>query len=60
MSWSTAGDLNFADGDRDLLACLIYCEAGGESYTGQVAVGAVVINRMRSAAFHPTKTSGSD
>ena len=54
MSWSTAGDLNFADGDRDLLACLIYCEAGGESYTGQVAVGAVVINRMRSAAFPNT------
>ena len=51
MSWAQAGELGFADGDRDLLACLIYCEAGGEPYTGQVAVGAVVINRMRSAAF---------
>ncbi len=51
MSWSQAGELSFADGDRDLLACLIYCEAGGEPYTGQVAVGAVVVNRMRSAAF---------
>jgi spore germination cell wall hydrolase CwlJ-like protein len=54
MAWSNTGDLGFDVSDRELLACLIYCEAGGESYTGQVAVGSVVINRMRSAAFPNT------
>ena len=54
MSWSSTGDLGFNVSDRELLACLIYCEAGGEPYTGQVAVGSVVINRMRSAAFPNT------
>lgn len=34
-----------------LLAAIIHCEARGESYEGQVAVGAVVLNRVRSAAF---------
>lgn len=34
-----------------LLAALIQCEAGGESYEGQVAVGAVVMNRVRSGAY---------
>ena len=34
-----------------LLAALIYCEAGCESYEGKVAVGAVVMNRVRSAAY---------
>lgn len=37
-----------------LLAALIYCEAGGESYEGQVAVGAVVMNRVRSPAYPDT------
>jgi spore germination cell wall hydrolase CwlJ-like protein len=37
-----------------LLAALIYCEAGGESYEGQVAVGAVVMNRVRSSAYPDT------
>lgn len=34
-----------------LLAALIQCEAGGEPYEGQVAVGAVVMNRVRNAAY---------
>lgn len=34
-----------------LLAALIQCEAGGESYEGKLAVGAVVMNRVRSAAY---------
>lgn len=51
MSWRDVSEITFEEGDRDLLACLIYCEAGGEPYEGQVAVGAVVINRMRSAAY---------
>lgn len=37
--------------DTDLLAALIYCEAGGEPYEGQVAVGAVVMNRVKSGSF---------
>lgn len=34
-----------------LLAALIYCEAGSESYEGQLAVAAVVMNRVRSSAY---------
>lgn len=37
-----------------LLAALIHCEARGEPYEGQVAVGAVVMNRVRSAAYPNT------
>uniref|UniRef100_UPI004057BBF3 cell wall hydrolase n=1 Tax=Acetatifactor sp. TaxID=1872090 RepID=UPI004057BBF3 len=37
-----------------LLAALIKCEAGGESYEGQLAVGAVVMNRVRSSAYPDT------
>ena len=37
-----------------LLAALIQCEAGGESYEGQLAVGAVVMNRVRSGAYPNT------
>ncbi len=40
----------------DILAALIQCEAGGESYEGQVAVGAVVMNRVRCAAYPNTIT----
>ncbi len=43
--------------DLNLLARLIYGEARGESYTGQVAVGAVVLNRVRSSKF-PNTISG--
>ncbi len=44
-------------GDVDLLARLISAEARGEPYTGQVAVGAVVMNRVKSPAF-PNTMSG--
>ena len=40
-----------------MLAALIECEAGGESYTGMVAVGAVVVNRVNSGSF-PNSVSG--
>lgn len=46
--------MTFADGDRYLLANLIYCEAGNQPYEGQVAVGAVVINRVLSSVFPDT------
>ena len=38
----------------DLLSRLIYGEARGEPYTGQVAVGAVVLNRVKSSSFPNT------
>ena len=50
-SSSTSG---YSDSDITLLARLIYGEARGESYTGQVAVGAVVLNRVKSASFPNT------
>lgn len=37
--------------EQALLATLIQCEAGGESYEGKLAVGSVVINRLRSSHF---------
>lgn len=37
-----------------LLASIIQCEAGNESYEGQVAVGAVVMNRVRSGSYPST------
>lgn len=47
-------EITFAEGDLYLLANLIYCEAGGEPYAGQLAVGAVVINRVLSSLFPDT------
>lgn len=49
--WRDISEVEFAEGDRYLLANLIYCEAGAEPYEGQVAVGAVVINRVLSEKF---------
>lgn len=43
--------------DLRLLGALIYCEAGIESYNGKLAVGAVVMNRVRSPAY-PNTISG--
>ncbi|MDE6845002.1 MAG: cell wall hydrolase, partial [Lachnospiraceae bacterium] len=43
--------------DLRLLAALIQCEAGGETYNGKLAVGAVVMNRVRSGAY-PNTISG--
>ena len=37
-----------------LLAALIWCEAGNQSYEGMVAVGAVVMNRVKSPAYPNT------
>ena len=43
--------------DVNLLARLVYAEARGESYTGQVAVASVVLNRMKNSSF-PNTLSG--
>lgn len=53
-AWRDISEVTFEEGDRRLLANLIYCEAGGEPYAGQVAVGAVVINRVLSSRYPNT------
>lgn len=52
---SSAG--GYSSSDIYLLAKVIGAEARGESYTGQVAVGAVVLNRVRHSSF-PDSISG--
>lgn len=54
--WRDISEVQFAEGDRYLLANLIYCEAGGEPYAGQLAVGAVVVNRVLSSVYPDTVT----
>ncbi len=51
------GSSRSGEGDVDLLARLISAEARGEPYEGQVAVGAVVLNRVEHASF-PNSISG--
>lgn len=47
-------ELHFSDEDIYILACLVYHEARGESFEGQVAVVEVVLNRMLSDYFPDT------
>lgn len=54
---SSSNSSTYTNSDINLLARLIYGEARGESYTGQVAVGAVVLNRVKSSSF-PNTISG--
>ena len=55
-AWRDISEVSFSENDRYLLAVLIYCEAGGEPYEGQLAVGAVVINRILSSVYPNTMT----
>lgn len=48
------GSKSGSGGDVDLLARLISAEARGEPYEGQVAVGAVVLNRVKHPSFPNT------
>ncbi len=48
---------SFSSSDYNLLARLISAEARGEPYSGQVAVGAVVLNRVEHPSF-PDSISG--
>ena len=48
------GSAQTATGDVWLLARVIYGEARGEPYKGQVAIGAVVLNRVKSPSFPNT------
>lgn len=54
MQTSSSASSSSNSNDINLLARLIYGEARGESYTGQVAVGAVVLNRVKSSSFPNT------
>lgn len=56
-SSSSSSGSSYSSGDSYLLAKCIYAEARGEPYTGQVAVGAVILNRVRSSKF-PNTISG--
>ncbi len=57
LQGSSTGGSGYTSSDLYLLAKCIYAEARGESYTGQVAVGAVILNRVRSSSF-PNTISG--
>jgi len=46
--------IGYISGDHRLLARVVYAEARGESYQGQVAVAAVALNRVRFAGFPNT------
>lgn len=48
---TTVPAMEYTDEEFDLLARIIYCEAGGEEMEGMIAVGSVVLNRVKSSAF---------
>ena len=54
LSASSSTNSGYASSDVYLLAKLVYGEARGEPYTGQVAVAAVVLNRVKSNKFPNT------
>ncbi len=54
---SSTTSSNQSSSDLNLLARCVYAEARGEPYAGQVAVAAVVLNRVKSASF-PNTISG--
>lgn len=54
---SAAASASIISADHRLLSKLVYGEARGESYKGQVAVAAVVLNRVASSSF-PNTISG--
>lgn len=57
INLSSAGSSGYSSADEYLLARCVYAEARGEPYTGQVAVAAVILNRVRSSSF-PNTISG--
>lgn len=54
MGISSSNSYNGNSSDYDLLARVISAEARGEPYSGQVAVGAVVLNRIEHPSFPDT------
>ena len=57
LTGSTSSNSSYNSSDIYLLAKCIYAEARGEPYTGQVAIGAVVLNRVKSSKF-PNSIAG--
>ena len=57
VTLSQSGSTSLSSTELNLLARCVYSEARGEPYTGQVAVAAVVLNRVRSSSF-PNTVSG--
>ena len=53
-SGTSGGSTSTNSNDVNLLSRLIYGESRGEPYSGQVAVGAVVLNRVKSSSFPNT------
>ncbi len=53
-SEDTGGAYTASDYETQLLAATIWAEARGESYTGQLAVGSVIMNRVKSSKFPNT------
>lgn len=53
----SSNSTSYSNSDVELLGKLISAEARGESYEGQVAVGAVVLNRVKHPSF-PDSISG--
>ena len=47
----TSGSYTASGSELEWLAATIQAEAGGESYTGKLAVGSVIMNRVKSSAF---------
>lgn len=56
-SSSSSSSSSSYNSNLNLLSRVIYGEARGEPYTGQVAVGAIVMNRIKSSSF-PNTLSG--
>ena len=54
---TTTNPSSISNSDLYLLSCCVYGEARGESYTGKVAVAAVILNRVKSSKF-PNSISG--
>ncbi|UHA73878.1 spore cortex-lytic enzyme [Paenibacillus sp. 481] len=54
---SGSNNLGFSENDLKLMANAVYGEARGEPYEGQVAVAAVILNRVKSPSF-PNTVSG--
>jgi len=51
---SNSSNSGYSSSDKALLARVISAEARGESYLGQVAVGAVILNRIEHPSFPDT------
>lgn len=47
-------EISLSEAEMEMLTAMIYCESRGEPYEGQLAVGYVIMNRIRSSKFPNT------